>query len=58
MTLEAFKKMVEEGLFNDYDGHGRYATETEMLANPESFVMPSMIDTLDLNWTHIVWFNK
>jgi len=54
--LADFRKDVELGLFNDYDGHGCYATAdrmsdvgfspSELLANPRS------------DFTHVVWFNK
>jgi hypothetical protein len=60
MTMDEFIKCVETGGFIDYDGHGHYATETEMLSEPSIDVLPSMVKegTIDKRWTHIVWFNK
>jgi hypothetical protein len=60
MTVNEFIKRVEYGGFMDHDGHGHYATATEMLREPYIDVLPSMVEarTLDTHWTHVVWFNK
>jgi hypothetical protein len=58
MTMDEFIGCVECGAFIDYDGFGRYATETEMEGS--EFVKPSMVEnkTIDRTYTHIVWFNR
>lgn len=60
MAMEEFIGHVEVGGFMDHDGHGSYATETEMLREPYTEVLPSMVakGTIDRRWSHIVWFNK
>jgi hypothetical protein len=57
MTLKEFIEDVDYGTFVDYDGHGYYATETEMT---DIVVFPSMIinKNIDERWSHVVWFNK
>lgn len=57
MTLKAFVNCVLNGLFIDYDGHGYYATKTEM---SNEGVIPSDITGGNINqsYTHVVWFNK
>ena len=54
--IEAFKKECEAGAFNDYDGHGCFATATEMSDFP--FAPSELSDPIDEKWTHVVWFNK
>ncbi len=58
MTLEEFSESCLSGLFTDYDGHGNYATATEM---SDKVVYPSDIIYGHIpmqKWTHVVWFNK
>jgi hypothetical protein len=59
MTIQEFQSMVNVGLFTDYDGHGVYATATEM---SDITVHPSDLygreDGRGKNFTHVVWFNK
>lgn len=56
MTLESFTDCVECGGFNDDDGTGYYATETQIT---DIVVYPSDITKgFDKKWSHVVWFNK
>jgi hypothetical protein len=57
MTLQEFIDACKSGCFIDYDGHGYYATATEMsdvLAQP-SAIVHGQIRT---DFTHVMWFNK
>lgn len=56
MTVEEFRISIECGLFIDWDGHGYYATATEMsnvVVSPSTFA-----ETHKPEYTHVVWFNK
>jgi len=57
MTIKEFTELVEGGMFIDGDGHGYYATETEMT---DIAILPSMITNknIDERWSHVIWFNK
>ena len=57
IPIKEFIEEVDCGMFIDYDGHGYYATETEMT---DIVVFPSMIinKNIDNRWSHVVWFNK
>lgn len=55
MTLQDWIDCVVLGCFIDYDGHGCYATETEM---SDIVVHPSDFPNIDRKWTHVVWFNR
>ncbi len=53
-TVKDFYDCVDSGLFNDYDGFGKYATEKE--------ISDEVVDLSDVKvnteYTHVVWFNK
>jgi len=57
MTIDNFIRACKSGMFVDYDGHGVYATRTEMTT---LIVHPSDIikGNIDRRWTYVVWFNK
>jgi len=57
MTLGYFLDCVESGCFTDDDGFGEYATETQVSGKR---VHPSDVfaSELDMNYTHVVWYNK
>ena len=57
MTILEFIEAVESGGFIDYDGFGKYASETEM---SEIVVRPSDIKNgrLVRGFSHVVWFNR
>lgn len=58
MTLTDFMDDVKAGYFIDYDGHGNYATETEM---SNKRIYPSDVKKGDVEterFTHVVWFNR
>lgn len=55
MTSKEFFQCVKDGIFNDYDGHGRYATKNKMT---NIYVYPSDIVNIDIRWSHVIWFNK
>lgn len=52
MTLKEFKESCINGFFTDYDGHGYYATDTQMSDIRVPF------NGWDNDWTHVVWFNN
>lgn len=57
MTMEAFIDTCECGGFIDYDGIGRYATETQ---ESDIEILPSDI-TMGVyrkDFSHVVWFNR
>ena len=57
MTLQEFIDSVKDGLFVDYDGHGRYANS--MMMSPELIYPSDVIKGVILEgWTHVAWFNK
>ena len=58
MTIDKFRRLVQRGLLNDGDGHGKLATFD---SKSNVMIMPS--DMEDGNkfpeWaTHMIWFNK
>lgn len=57
IPIEKFVKMCEDGLFNDNDGIGRYATETGV---SDVYIYPS--DILDnlyrKDFSRVLWLNK
>jgi hypothetical protein len=57
MTLEEFKEECLHGSFDDYDGFGEYATDTEVSGIR---VYPSDIvaGNIQGQYTHVVWFNR
>ncbi len=55
-TVEEFKKAVECNAFIDYDGYG-YPVKNK-LADPKIIILPSKIDQIPEDATHIVWFNR
>lgn len=59
MTLADFTAHVARGLFIDYDGHGYYATDSEMsdiVVHPSDVKAGLVIN--DPRLTHVVWFNR
>ncbi len=58
--IEDFIHNVECGAFIDYDGFGRWATQTRM--SYEFDVYPSKVKSWDQiapTWaTHVVWYNR
>ncbi len=68
MTIDEFKKAVEDGMFIDFDGYGNWATKTEYElpsnVKPSHFYKPVKVaghNLIDLKpeWaTHILWFNR
>lgn len=57
MTIQEFIDSVKDGLFNDDDGHGRYANG--LLMSPEMIYPSDVVKGVVLEgWTHIAWFNK
>lgn len=60
MTVQEFVIAVDSGSLIDYDGHGRWATQTHLL--PEVSVYPSRVrtqkDKIPLWVTHVCWYNK
>jgi hypothetical protein len=57
MTLGVFIDNVLAGIFIDYDGHGVYATNTQVTCIE---VVPSDVRAgrLHYNYTHVMWFNR
>lgn len=58
-TLDDFVGDCKMGMFTDDDGHGYYATKTEM-SNKLVDLRNMYRDNYDKDpkWTHVVWFNK
>lgn len=64
MTADEFVTCCKNGSFIDYDGHGYWASETEM--DRDQYVIPSFVVDRDGNLrsefkpagTHVMWFNK
>ncbi len=57
ITIEEFIATVEVGGFIDYDGFGKYATETQM-SNKEIILSDVKRDKIDKSFSHVVWFNR
>lgn len=57
MKLDAFVEMCKDGFFMDNDGHGYYATYSEMTELP---AIPSRIARGDIltKYSYVVWFGK
>ena len=55
-TVDEFKKAVECNVLIDYDGYG-YPVKNK-LADPSIIILPSKIDQIPEDATHIVWFNR
>jgi hypothetical protein len=55
-TVDEFKDCVEHGLFIDYDGFG-YPVK-DGLADTGIYIIPSEVDRIPEEATHIVWFNR
>lgn len=57
MSLTFFVAECQSGFFMDSDGHGYYATQTEMTELP---AIPSRICQGKILWkySHVVWFGK
>jgi len=57
MTLKRFVQCCKNGLFTDYDGSGRYATDTEV---SDITISPSDVtdDYYRKDFTHVCWYNK
>ncbi len=60
MTIKAFLKNVETGMFIDYDGYGNWATKTHILSNkivtPSDFSKRKAIPPKGA--THVLWYNR
>jgi len=56
MTVEEFTTAVEAGGFVDYDGFGNPAKDGRM--DGKLFIIPSRIDEVPKDCTHIVWYNR
>jgi len=59
MTIEEFTDYVKRGSFIDSDGHGCYATETEV-TNIQVNLKDIKYDKADIfpKFSHVMWFNK
>lgn len=57
MTIGEFIDHVHSGLFIDYDGHGNYAYYDKC---SNAVIIPSDVkkNLVDLNFTHVVWYNR
>ncbi len=56
MTVEEFRRAVKGGLFIDYDGSGS-PVKNDKIDN-EWDVLPSQLNRIPKDATHIMWFNK
>jgi len=57
-SIDEFNRALRAGLFNNYDGHGYYATKTHMST---VYIAPSKFSIATarlMNATHVMWFNK
>lgn len=55
MTVNEFKQAVRDRLFIDYDGFGHPA---KMTMDVTQHVVPSKVDEIPNDATHIVWYNR
>lgn len=55
-TLEAFKKLVEDGAVNNDDGDGCFANATQRTRIGVNLY--SITDDWKPEFTHVLWFNK
>jgi len=56
MTVAEFRIYVRSGAFIDYDGYG-YPVKDEMMNNSLP-ILPSKVDDIPSDATHIIWFNR
>jgi len=60
MTLREFFEYIQIGGFIDYDGFGKWATQTKL--DPHILVYPSGVRNGTIvppKWaTHVVWYNR
>ena len=59
MDIFEWIEAVKENCFIDYDGSGDYASETGLIKGSPR-IRPSDVEKglIDLNYTHIVWYNR
>ena len=57
MTVQEFRESVECGAFIDYDGYG-YAVARGDIADTSEQILPSTVERIPEEATHIIWFNK
>lgn len=57
MTIEEFINRCKNELFTDYDGYGRYATETGV---SDVYIRPSDVlnNLYRKDFSHVLWLNK
>jgi len=55
-TVEEFRACCKSGSFIDYDGYG-YPVK-DGLADKDNHIVPSGLDRIPADATHIVWFNR
>lgn len=55
-TVEEFKRFCTSGAFRDYDGFG-YPVK-DGLADEDIYIVPSKLDRIPADATHIIWFNR
>ena len=55
-TVEEFKRLVQGGMFVDYDGFGNPVKDG--LADRGNWIKPSRIEEIPTDATHVVWYNK
>lgn len=55
-TIEEFKKFCDMGSFIDSDGHG-YPVK-DRLTDTSVIIVPSLLNHIPADATHIVWYNK
>lgn len=53
MTMAEFVERVDAGDFTDYDGFAEYATATHLAG-----IGRVNLDDIDVDQTHVVWYNK
>jgi hypothetical protein len=56
MPVEDFRHAVRHGLFIDYDGYGYPARDGR--CDESVCVLPSKVNDIPTDATHIVWFNR
>ena len=55
-TIDEFKSCVHSGAFIDYDGFGYPVKDKK--ADPKITIVPSCLETIPEDATHIIWFNR
>jgi hypothetical protein len=55
-TVAEFRECVESTAFIDYDGYGHPVKDKK--SDPSIAVLPSKVDEIPTDATHIVWFNR